>query len=182
MKCPSVVCLLAAPVLLAGSALAQDAAQSPSSAAGKPADLCQELVAFVKQPEPAKQAAATPPQQSTAVSNPSGKTESSPSSAAGEVQKKSGLSGPTDSRGPEGVSPNPELVKANAAAKVAPAPAAPAPALRPDAAMVEKVEAAAAANDWTACRTAARAMRVSGVAMPPALLALAALDPSLATR
>ena len=41
--------------------------------------------------------------------------------------------------------------------------------------VVAQLEAAAGANDQTACRAAARAMRVAGVIMPPPLLALAAL-------
>ena len=45
--------------LAASSALAQaPAANAPSS--GSPANLCQELLAFVKQPEPANKAAETP--------------------------------------------------------------------------------------------------------------------------
>ena len=62
------------------------AATAPA-APGRPADLCQELLAFVKQPEPAKQAAATPPQQATAVSNPSGQSQGTPSAAGGAVQQ-----------------------------------------------------------------------------------------------
>lgn len=162
---------------LAGTvpALAQDApAPAPQ---GGPANLCQELLAFVKQPEPAKQAAATPPAQATAVSNPSGKSEAAPSSAGGEPQQKSGLSGP-----PGGTSPDPgaghkaAVAQANAAAKNPPAPGAPAPKPQPDPATVASIETAAASNDQAQCRAAARSMRVAGVDLPPPLLALAALD------
>ncbi len=175
---------LAATVLLAGAAAAQEAAPAAS---GKPANLCQELVAFVKQPDSANKAAATPPQQATAVSNPSGKTEGAKPADGGEPQKNSGLSGAinensggpapgTATAKPAGNPATNPNAQANAAAKVPPAPATPAPAPKPDAATVEKIEAAAGANDLAACRDAARSMRVAGVALPPPLLALAALD------
>lgn len=94
---------LAACTLLGSAALAQDAAPAaqPTAqpASGKPANLCQELAAFVKQPEPANKAAATPPQQATAVSNPSGKTEGGKPSDGGEPQKTSGLSGSVNETG-----------------------------------------------------------------------------------
>lgn len=181
---------LAAYALLVGAAAAQEAGQpAPPAAApvaaGKPANLCQELVAFVKAPEPANKAAATPPQQATAVSNPSGKTEGAKPGGASEPQKTSGLSGPTNENG-SGPAPGPATAsgnpadnpnaKANALAKNPPAPAAPAPAPKPDPAVVERLEAAAAANDLAGCRAAARSMRLAGVALPPPLLALSALD------
>ncbi|MEE7456701.1 hypothetical protein MPAR168_01175 [Methylorubrum populi] len=181
---------LAASALFLGAAAAQDAGQPAPApvAAGKPANLCQELVAFVKAPEPANKAAATPPQQATAVSNPSGKTEGAKPSGSSEPQKTSGLSGPTNEGG-SGPAPGPATnaasgnpadnhnAKANALAKSPPPPAAPAPAPKPDPAVVEKIEAAAGANDLAACRAAARSMRLAGVALPPPLLALSALDP-----
>ena len=183
---------LAASALLVGGAAAQDAAPAaPQVASGKPANLCQELVAVVKQPEPANKAATTPPQQATAVSNPSGKTEGGKPSDGGEPQKTSGLSGAVSETG-NGPAPgkqtsnpssnpsgNPAVnphAKANAEAKGPPPPATPAPAPKPDPATIEKIEAAAGANDLAACREAARSMRTAGVVMPPPLLALSALD------
>lgn len=183
---------LAASALLVGAAAAQEAAPAaPPVASGKPANLCQELVAFVKQPEPANKAATTPPQQATAVSNPSGKTEGGKPSDGGEPQKTSGLSGAVSETG-NGPAPgkqnnnpssnpsgNPAVnphAKANAEAKSPPPPATPAPAPKPDPATIEKIEAAAGANDLAACREAARSMRTAGVVMPPPLLALSALD------
>ncbi|QIJ73465.1 hypothetical protein GU700_01960 [Methylobacterium sp. NI91] len=179
---------LAASALLVGAAAAQDAAPAaPPVASGKPANLCQELVAFVKQPEPANKAATTPPQQATAVSNPSGKTEGGKPSDGGEPQKTSGLSGavsetgngPAPGKQTNNPSGNPAVnphAKANAEAKSPPPPATPAPAPKPDPATIEKIEAAAGANDLAACREAARSMRTAGVVMPPPLLALSALD------
>jgi hypothetical protein len=187
--------------LSVGFASAQDAAPAPAaSEPGKPANLCQELVAFVKQPEAAKAAATTPPQQATAVSNPSGKTEGGKPSDAGGTATTAGLSGTTNAGGPKSEANRPAEAKptnpqtaattpnaatnpatdprarANADAKVPPAPGTPGPGPKPDQATIEKIEAAAAANDLPACRSAVRAMRVAGVIMPPPLLALSALD------
>jgi hypothetical protein len=201
---------LGAFALSVGLAAAQDAAPAPASPEpGKPANLCQDLLAFVKQPEPAKQAATTPPQQATAVSNPSGKTEGGKPSGTSETQKTSGLSGTVSENGskpeakaaeakpaeakPAEVKPvdpktaattpnaatNPATdprARANADAKVPPGPGTPAPGPKPDAATIEKIETAAAANDLAACRAVARSMRVAGVVIPPPLLALSALD------
>lgn len=103
--------------LSVGLAAAQDAAPAPAAPEpGKPANLCQELVAFVKQPEPAKAAATTPPQQATAVSNPSGKTEGGKPAGASETQKTSGLSGTVSENGSKSEANRPAEAK-NAEAK-----------------------------------------------------------------
>ncbi|WP_244480238.1 hypothetical protein [Methylobacterium sp. Leaf465] len=180
--------LLLSGCLAAPAAFAQDAAPAPAAAPAKgPANLCQELIAFVQKPEEKKQEAATPPKQATAVSNASGKSDGQPSTAGGDPQQKSGLSGPTntDTKAPTSDTRAPVsdgktvLAQANAAAKSPPPPGAPAPSPKPDPAVVAQLEAAAGANDQTGCRAAARAMRVAGVIMPPPLLALAALNPKL---
>lgn len=193
--------LLLTSALIAPSAFAQEAVPAAAPAAG-PANLCQELVAFVKKPEEKKQEAATPAAQSTAVSNPSGKSEGQPSASGGQPQQNSGLSGPTtapakapgsEAPAPAPASPAtdgksasgdntikdgmPALARANAAAKVPPPPAPSAPSPKPDEALIAKIDAAAAANDQATCRAAARNMRVAGVIMPPPLLALSALNP-----
>ncbi|GJD74867.1 hypothetical protein [Methylobacterium goesingense] len=199
------VALLLSSTLMAPSAFAQDAAPAPAPSAG-PANLCQELVAFVKKPEEKKQEAATPASQATAVSNPSGKSEGQPSASGGQPQQSAGLSAPptTQAKAPGSEAPAPAatasdaktvrddkstggdktlkdgmavLAQANAAAKNPPPPAAPAPSPKPDEALIAKIDAAAAANDQATCRAAARTMRVAGVIMPPPLLALSALDP-----
>lgn len=195
-----IAALLLSSCLAAPAALAQDAAPAPAPAPVKgPANLCQELVAFVQKPEEKKQEAATPAKQATAVSNSSGKSDGQPSPGAGDTQQKSGLSGPTnsDTKAPssEAKAPSSEakaptsdtrapvsagntvLAQANAAAKSPPPPGAPAPSPKPDPAVLAQLETAAGANDQAGCRAAARAMRVAGVIMPPPLLALAALDP-----
>lgn len=170
---------LAGALLVADNALAQESGTAAPS--GRPANLCQELLAFVKQPEPAKEAAATPPQQAIAVSNPSGASQGTASSAGGDVQQKSGLSGPTPGGSPNQAGTDAQRGPANQA-KDAPAATKPASAPHPDAATIAAVEAAAAADDQLGCRSAARTMRMHGVALPPPLLALAALDPKFYGR
>ena len=176
LKSLSRVGFLTAAGLLALPALAQEAAP-PQPAAGGPANLCKELLAFVTAPEAKKQEAATPQSQATAVSNPSGKTEGKPSVSGGEPQQKSGLSGATETK--DTVVPGDRkaaLAQANASAKGPAAPAASPPPPKPDAATVATIETAAASNDQASCRAAALTMRKAGVPMPPPLLALAALD------
>lgn len=174
---------LASAILAAGAARAQE--PGAASAPGRPADLCQELLAFVRQPEPAKQAAVTPPQQATAVSNPSGQSQGTPSAVGGTVQQNSGLSGPTPTKNEASVdrpTGSGALAQANAAAKNPPAAAPTAPTPKPQPATIERIEAAAQAGDHASCRAAAREMRVAGVALPPPLLALSALDPKFFGR
>jgi len=195
--------LLLSTSLIAPGAFAQDAAPATPAAPAGPANLCKELVAFVKKPEEKKQEAATPASQSTAVSNSSGKSDAQPA-AGGQPQQTSGLSGPptaeakapdaktsdaktadakvptSDTRAPVSAG-NTVVQQANAAAKVPPGPGAPAPSPKPDEALVAKIEVAAEANDQLTCRSAARTMRVAGVIMPPPLLALSALDPKFYT-
>ncbi|KIU33396.1 hypothetical protein SR39_13500 [Methylobacterium radiotolerans] len=175
------LCTFAQAIGLAGALLGADNALAAESGTavptGRPANLCQELLAFVKQPNPAKEAAATPPQQATAVSNPSGASQGTPSAAGGDVQQKSGLSGPTPGGSPNQAGTDAQRGQGNQAAKDAPSAAKPASSPHPDAATIATVEAAAAADDQLGCRSAARTMRMHGVALPPPLLALAALDP-----
>lgn len=178
---------LAATSLLCSAAWAQEApppAQPAQGAAkGAPADLCAELVAFVKPAEAPPQPAAPSPQQAPAVSAPANKDAAQPSSVAGEVQQKSGMSGPIPSSGPATPPPfGQRMSSANAEAKGAPPPGTPKPPPKPDEAMIAKVEAAAAASDITACRAAAQSMRKAGVALPAPLIALSALDTKFYTR
>lgn len=167
--------VFAAASLCCASALAQEAG---SPAKGTPADLCAELIAFVKPPEAPPQPAATPPQQATAVSAPANKDAAQPSAVAGETQQKSGLSGPVPSSGPS-TPPTfgQRMSSANSEAKGAAPPGTPKPAPKPDEAMIAKVEAAAANRDYAGCRAAAQAMRKAGVGLPLPLIALSALDP-----
>lgn len=167
--------------VLAQPAIAQDAAQSAAPAAGQPAELCKELIAFVNPPAPAEapKPAATPapppaPEQKSAV-NAAGGAGDKPSAAAGAPQQNSGLSAPV----PQDAGAKPVAsarAAANGAAKVPATPATAEPT-KPSADAVKAAEAAAASGDPAACRSAVRSMRQAGVTVPAPLLALAALNP-----
>ncbi|WP_132254358.1 hypothetical protein [Methylobacterium segetis] len=192
---------------LAAAAILVPAAASAQAGSGKPANLCQELVAYVHPPAPAQapaapaagQPAAGQPnsgqpsagqpgagQPTSAVQAPApGQQSGGPSAAAGETQQKSGMSGPVAQNGPGASGPQ-GAAQADAKAtapQAAAAPAAPAapPPLKPTPEMIERVDAAARDNSIAACRDAARAMRVAGIPMPAPLLALSALDPKFFT-
>ncbi|GEP05791.1 hypothetical protein [Methylobacterium oxalidis] len=194
MKAPHVAALAVAAILAPGLAFGQ-------AGTGKPANLCQELVTFVHPPAPAPAPApAAGGQPTPAVQAPSsGQPGGGASAAAGETQQKSGLSGPVTQTGPGAAGPQGAAQAGQGAAQpaqgaaqpgaqaeakppAAPPPAAPAtpappPPPKPTPDMIERVDAAARDNNISACRDAARQMRVAGIAMPAPLLALSALDP-----
>jgi hypothetical protein len=110
-------------------------AEAPGTHRG-PANICQDLVAFL-QPKP-----------------PAPGPQSAASSAGGAVPQASGQSAPI----PQTQSaPQPAMIT------------------------VEEATAFAGANDLRACQEAAQRMRRAGVALPPGLIALAALKPELLT-
>lgn len=186
--------MIAALVLTPAIALAQGAPTWPSNGngtrAGEPANLCQELVAFVHQPEAATKAAETPPQLATAVTAKKSDESSAKPSAPGTPQNTSGQSGQITASGPGAAGPQGDAqnkaaptgstATASGPVKDAPAatPAAPA-APKPSAENVQQIENAAGANDLQGCRAAAQTMRRAGVVMPGPLLALAAMSPKL---
>jgi hypothetical protein len=186
--------MIAALVLTPAFALAQGASvQSPSDSTGgtgRPANLCQELVAFVKQPEAATKAAETPPQLATAVTAKKSDDTSAKPSAPGTPQNTSGQSGQITASGPGAAGPQGDAqnksapvgstATASGPAKVASAAAPAAPAVpKPSAENVQQIENAAGANDIQGCRAVAQTMRRAGVVMPGPLLALAAMSPKL---
>lgn len=134
-------------------------------AAAEPANLCQELVAFMKAPPPENVASPKPdarPQDGNSAqeaSGQSGPAHGAPEQNSGvesktsaeDAQLKSSLSAPT----PKNASSTPKEAVMT----------------------VEEAEDLASANDIWACREAARELRLAGVSMPPPLLALAALRP-----
>lgn len=134
-------------------------------AAAEPANLCQELVAFMKAPSPED---AAPP-----------KPDARPKDG-NSAQEASGQSGPAHAA-PEQNSP----VKADASAEQAqlrsglsaPTPKGASSTPKESVMTVEEAEDLAGANDIAACRDAARKLRLAGVSMPSPLLALAALRP-----
>ncbi len=149
------------------------ASVSTAQAAGPPANLCQELVAFVHPKAP--DATPSAPQPATAaVQAPDRGAAQQPGAGAGEVQQKSGLSGPVAQTGPGASGPQGQ---AQAPSQAAPAPAGAPAQKKPSPEQIAQVDAAAGANDIQACRAAAQAIRRAGVVMPAPLLALSALDP-----
>ena len=164
-----------------------------SAQTGKPANLCQELVAFVHQPDPALKADAPPPQLATAVSaKKEGGDSSKPSDIGGAPAQNSGQSGQITASGPGAAGPQGDAqnkaaptgstATATDAPKAAPTasaiPAAP-PSPKPSPEDVQQAETAAGTNDLRGCRTVSQGMRRRGVVMPSPLLALSALRPEL---
>jgi hypothetical protein len=163
---------------------------------GKPANICQELMTFLRQPVAAVAQAAPPTHQATAVQAPSpGQTAPQPHAAGGQAQQSSGMSGPVTQGGPGAPGPqgqaqnNPAAQQAGQGAPpaatpsaspqqaAAPAPTAapaPAPAATPE--QIQRIETAAGADDIKSCRDVAQQMRRAGVKLPDPLIALAALD------
>jgi hypothetical protein len=175
--------------------------QAQAASAGRgPANICQELMAFVQtasadaspagqaqaqsqaQPESKPQAAAgaaqTPPAQQTAVTAPP------QSKAAADAARPSGEGAPTTSgipgpvprattqgtTGPQAQGQRPFVTQPQ------PAPPNATTTPKPTPAMVEKAQAVAGGNDIAGCRSTAQEMRRAGVAMPPPLIALAGLE------
>jgi hypothetical protein len=188
-------------MLLPAMAVAQS--EQPASGAERrgPADLCQELLAFVRGPAEKRAAEGkSPPGVATAVEAPS-QDEQIPVAKGGNdaSQESAGMSGPVTPSGsgapgpqgnaqeapgsassPQGATATPGSAPSADGKKIAgtaPGSVAPAPTKDPDAGQVEKVEAAARSHDIHQCRAAAQEMRRAGVTMPAPLLALAALDP-----
>lgn len=175
--------------------------QAAASQQSGPANLCQELLAFMKAPpEPESPAGAAKPAAATAQQGApaqSGSSQQGSSALAGTTAAGDGASAKPDSgstsaqavTGQSGVATDaPEPGKDPAASgSVANAPqketrAAPTPPAdvsstpRESVLTVEAAEQLASANDVAQCQKTARQMRVAGVAMPPPLIALAALD------
>jgi len=103
-----------------------------------------------------------------------------PAGEGGSAQQASGQSGPAS----ESPKPNPTAAAPGSgqnapqtAGLSAPVPAAATSTPKETIMSVPDAEALAATNDHQACRNAARKLRIAGVAVPPPLLALTALDP-----
>jgi len=187
--------VLAGGLLVTDNALAQET--SAAAQTGRLANLCQELLAFVKQPDPSQGSDAPPPQLATAVSAKKDDTPSAkPGDAAGAAQQASGQSGQITSSGPGAAGPQGDAqnkaVPAGTTATAAGPPKSSSPAVaaasstpdahKPTPDNVQQVEAAAVNNDLLGCRAAAQKMRRAGVVMPGPLLALSAFDPKLLER
>ena len=170
-----------------------------ATSAGKPANLCQELIAFVRQPDPAVKADAAPASLAPAVQAPKeGTPAQKTGEGGGEAQKNAGQSGQVTSSGPgasgpqgntqNAAAPSGAAASASPAQQGAPAPQSPAPkpaapaaptAPKPTAETISEIERAANSNDLAGCRAAGQTMRRAGVAMPAPLIALSAMSLNL---
>ncbi|MEO4001925.1 hypothetical protein [Mesorhizobium sp. CAU 1732] len=211
------IVLAGAVVFSASTCLAQTAAppQSPTPGIAEqsedapvqqtgPANLCQELLAFmtapVPEPEgvaPAKPAAAAPQQAAPAsgteasgsgTSALAGTTDAdeaasaepdSETNSAQEITKQEGVAtdAPDDSGDEKATASGSVEDAPQKDSRSAPTPPADVTSTPKDTVLtVEAAERLAAANDLEQCQKSARQMRVAGVDMPPPLMALAALD------
>lgn len=170
----------------ASASLAQTTAD-PADAGG-PANLCQELLAYAKAP-PAESATPAPPAK-TAEKEPAeegvapeAKTVDAEPAPGGESESSQEV---TNQSGVATEAPDPDAPGANEGGTAEDAPqknsmSAPVPTdgesvSKESVISVAEAEELAAANDIAACKTAVRELRLAGVAVPPPLLALGALD------
>ncbi|MEO3433501.1 hypothetical protein [Inquilinus sp. CAU 1745] len=167
---------------------------TPQPDAGEPANLCQELLSFMQTPPPEPAAEAAPAQQEQSGENQSEDQEGSPESQ-GTAQESEGTTQdgegtPGEASGSDAAAhsaPDPQSGDAaqsnsnneqaqQTSSLSAPVPTEPTTTSKLEVMTVDQAEDLAAANDIQACKDAARELRLAGVAMPPALLALTALD------
>ena len=202
---------LAAPASLAQTGTAPTA--DPPAASGQgtsagPANICQELVAFMKAPpgapggdkpagdkvagdKAAGDKAAAKPGDGQAAGKSGSDAETSATPPAGEsvpqkpqeetksAEAASGQSGPAHAAPSQHSSAKSETGAHKAELKSslsAPVPKDSESTPKTSVISVAKAEELAAANDLSACKAAAKDLRLAGVALPPPLLALAALD------
>ncbi|WP_287320201.1 hypothetical protein [Mesorhizobium sp.] len=169
-----------APEPTAPAAPAAPTAETPAQQAGGPANLCQELLAFMKAPAEVATPTAAAPAQQAGTSSTSAAAPAKPETGTGSAQKITGQAG-VASDAPQ---PSKEKVASGSAtnapqkeSRAAPVPPSDTSSTPKDSVInAAKAEELAAANDIAQCQKTAREMRVAGVAMPPPLVALAALD------
>lgn len=183
----------------AAPALDPQGDQATAAQQGGPANLCQEILAFIRAPSeeaaapggaakpaepPAQQSASADenePGQDTATEQ--GAANDAPAEAedeTGSAQEITGQEGvatdapqPTDDNAASG-SPANAPQKESRAAPLPPEDVTSTP--KESILTVQEAEELASANDIAQCQETAREMRIAGVAMPPPLVALAALD------
>ncbi|MFC5068706.1 hypothetical protein [Flaviflagellibacter deserti] len=181
-----------APVAPAAPA-APAVAATPAAPASGPANICTELVAFLT-PKPAAPAPASAPATSA---QPAGSAQVAPSTqdpnkptstpgapppaaaaSGGSAQQASGQSGTAVEAPKAGPAPAPGQGQnaPQTSGMSAPTPTPPDPPKKQASIKLDEAKAMADANDIPACHAAARKTRREGVDMPPALIALAALD------
>jgi hypothetical protein len=186
----------AAPLQPAAPAISAQPDKAAAVKRAGPANLCQEVLAFMKAPTPEPAAPATAKPAAPAASTGAAQNGSSAlagTSASGEgasPKADAGTNSAKESTGQQGVAtdaPDSSDNRTAASGSVENAPkkdslSAPPPAADVTSTPKESVltvaaaEQLAAENDIAGCQKSAREMRVAGVEMPPPLVALAALD------
>ena len=164
------------------------ASQSPTSAPGTP-----QPASAGQQQAAASQHGGQSGDTATAVEAPSRGGASLPSSQ-GESQQTSGMSGPVPAGGPGAAGPQGNAQETSKSGEVNPKPDGTKPVAQtaqkppdakappPDAQALTKGRQAAGSNDLEGCTGVVRDMRFAGVALPPPLIALAALKPELRAK
>ena len=169
--------LFATTALTWGNAQSQTPAIPQPNAGAGPANICQELITFLRERQSTMSSAgARVPTQQTAVAAPQeGKGGAAPVQPSGQgAPTSSGLSGPIPSTSPGDASarhaPGQNPASLEASQRDAPQTS------HLSRALVDRAEASARANDIAGCRGAAQEMRRAGVPLPPSLIALAGLQ------
>lgn len=153
---------------------AQGGANQGAAAQGGPANICGELIAFMKQPAPAQVAAnqAPPAQVATAVNAPQGASPQQGGSPPAGGAQQAGAQPATGGQQASGQGAPPS---AGVAGQI---PATQTPSTPAEAKFsLEAAEGLARENNLLRCREETQKMRRAGVKLPDALIALAALDP-----
>ncbi|MBX6746592.1 MAG: hypothetical protein IRY87_31550 [Acetobacteraceae bacterium] len=178
---------MAAPVAMAQTGGAQPGTAAGQASGDRPANICQELVAFMKAPAPGQATAAgasTPAQGAASSGGPGASGQAVPTKPTNQTESAGQISGQS------GVAVNAPAPNSAPVAKEGTAEAAPQKSSRsapvPNASQgtpkdsvmsVQEAEELAKANNTQNCREATQKLRRAGVMMPPTLLALAALEP-----
>lgn len=160
------------------------AGQVVASGQGGPVNLCHEILAFMKAPP-----TETPPPTGAAKKSEAASAKQGTTGSGDPAKSEGGTGSAQKITGQDGVATDaPQPGKDNAASgsahnapqkesRAAPLPPADVTSTPKESVLtVEAAEQLADANDIAQCQKTARAMRVAGVAMPPPLIALAALD------
>jgi hypothetical protein len=165
--------------LISAAAFAQTSTENPPSTAapprGVPANICQELVAFLTPKPPPPASAATPAPQAAAAP---AQTGPAPQAAQTGSPLPQGGSAPAVEAAKVPPPTGQNATPPQTSGLTAPVPQAP-PAPKPPPVSLDEAKSLAQGNDIKGCRDAARTIRLAGIAMPAGLLALAAMREDL---
>jgi hypothetical protein len=172
--------LMVAPQAQPSNADQHEKQRGATSARGVPANICQELVAFLqpKPPAPAPAgAAASPPAPQAAPGAPPAQAPGAAPGAPAASPQAATAAQPGAPGSPAAQGAGPSVQASGQPAPVPQAATAPKPSMS-----LEDAETLARANDLRGCQEGAQKMRRAGVALPAGLLALAALKPELLSQ